>query len=32
VVGVKGDAKRTPWAPVKPEDFPDLDAEDDLFA
>lgn len=33
VVGVQGDPKRTPWQPVKVEEFPDLDAEeDDLFA
>lgn len=33
VVGVQGDPKKTPWSPVKPEDFPDLDAEEDpLFS
>lgn len=33
VVGVAGDEKRKVWLPVQPEDFPDLDAEeDDLFA
>lgn len=33
VVGVEGDEKRTVWQPAKPEDFPDLTAEeDDLFA
>lgn len=33
VVGVEGDPKRVPWSPAAPEEFPDLDAEeDDLFA
>lgn len=33
VVGVQGDPKRKPWSPAKPEEFPDLTAEEDeLFA
>lgn len=33
VVGLVGDEKRTPWSVCPPDDFPDLDAEeDDLFA
>ena len=30
VVGVEGDTKRTPWQPCPPDDFPDLDAEDNF--
>lgn len=30
-VGIKGDEKRKVWSPARPEDFPDLDAEDELF-
>lgn len=30
-VGIRGDEKRKVWSPARPEDFPDLDAEDELF-